>query len=256
MSIAEQFALMLRTMKEDDPDIADLVADLPEFPRLSNLMSKTVLPTRSLLFGVASDGLPVALDLLDSTPGSILVVGDSGSGKTSFLRVAAQSAVWSQRPSRLQFAVVTASPESWTGWDALPHHMSTISPFNSGIKDLLFDLTAWAQTDQRNQSRLLLIDDLSTLTHLDADTFESLQWIFVHGPQYGLWPIVTLNTRHTFNMPDWTHFFRTWVFGWIENINDAYALAPGSPAQGLLASAQFCMRSRGGWLKFWLPTPD
>ncbi len=257
MTIAEKFAYVLRMMKEGDDETASLVADLPDFPRLSRLLEAHTLPSRSLLFGVASDGFPVALNLLDPTPGPILVIGDAGSGKTSFLRLAAQSVVWSQSPRRVQFAVITATPEAWAGWDVVPHHLVTLSPYAAGIRDLLFDLAAWAQTDQRGQSRLLLIDDLSALLHLDAETLENLQWILANGPQGGLWPIVTVNTLQAFNLPAWGQVFRTRVLGWIDNRNDAYALAPASPAADLLAGAQFCMRSRrGAWLKFWLPTPD
>ncbi len=257
MSIAEKFALVLRMMKEGDEETAQTVSDLPDFPRLSRLLETVSLPSRSLLFGVASDGFPVALNLLDPTPGPILVAGDSGSGKTSFLRVAAQVVVWSQPSQRVQFSVITPTPEAWAGWDSVPHHLATLSPYAAGIRDLLFDMAAWAQLDQRGQSRLLLIDDLPALMHLDAETQENLQWIFTNGPNVGLWPIVTVNTLQAFNLPVWSRVFKTRVFGWIGSPNDAYALAPASPAPELLAGAQFCMRSRqNAWLKFWLPTPD
>ncbi|MEJ5225154.1 MAG: FtsK/SpoIIIE domain-containing protein [Anaerolineales bacterium] len=250
MTIAEKFAYVLRMMKEGDDETAQAVADLPDFPRLSRLIEAHTLPSRSLLFGVASDGFPVVLNLLDPTPGPILVIGDAGSGKTSFLRVAAQSAVWSQSPRRVQFAVITATPEAWAGWDSVPHHLVTLSPYAAGIRDLLFDMAAWAQTDQRGQSRLFLIDDLSALLHLDAETLENLQWILTNGPNFGLWPIVTVNTLQAFNLPAWGQVFRTRVFGWIDRREDAYALAPASPATDLLAGAQFCMRSRrGAWTR-------
>ncbi len=258
MSIAEQFTLLLRAMKEDDdPEMAQAAAEFPLFPRLSNLIEEKSFPTFSLPFGIASDGLPVALNLLNPTPGPILVVGDAGSGKTAFLRVAAQSVIWTQRPERVRFFVLTTTPESWSGWQAAPHHLATLSPFSPDIRDVLFDLAAWAQADVRSQARLFLIDDLSALMHLEADLLENLRWLFVHGPNFRLWPIVTLNPQRAFNLPHWRRLFKTQVFGRIEQVNDAFALAPGSPAADLLAGAQFCMRARhGAWLKFWLPTPD
>lgn len=257
MTIAEKFALVLRMMKEGDTETAQAVSDLPDFPRLSRLLESACLPSRSLLMGIASDGFPVALNLLDPAPGAILVVGDAGSGKTSFLRVAAQSAVWGHPAHQLQFAVITPTPEAWAGWESTPHHLTTLSPYAAAIRDLLFDMAAWAQLDQRVQARLLLIDDLPALLHLDAETLENLQWIFTRGPSFGLWPIVSVNTLQAFNLPAWSQVFTTRVFGWIASHNNAYALAPASPAPDLLAGAQFCMRSRlGAWLKFWLPTPD
>ncbi len=258
MSIAAQFARVLRIMKEDeDSEVAAFASSLPDLPRLSGLIEETTLPSGSLLFGIASDGLPVALNLLDPGPGPLLVIGDPGSGKTDFLRVAAQSAIWSQSHSQVQFVMVSSRLESWGAFASHPHHLATISPFDRDLRDILFDLSDWAQSGPYGQSRLLLIDDLATLMHLDEETQQNLQWLLVNGPGYGLWPIVTLGTSTSFKMQAWIRLFSTKVFGWIENANDAFALAPGSPAPDLLAGAQFCMRTRrGAWLKFFLPTPD
>lgn len=258
MSIATQFAQVLRILKQDeDEEIAGFAASLPNLPRLSGLLETASLPSCGLLFGVASDGLPVALNLLDPAPGPLLIVGDPGSGKLDFLQVAAQSAAWSQSHHQVQYVIVSSRLETWRACASPPHCLAGISPFDRGIRDILFDLAEWAQGDTDGQSRLLLIDDLSALMHLDGESLENLQWLLAHGPACGLWPIATLETGMASKMPAWLNLFSTRVFGWVENINDAYALAPGSPAPDLLAGAQFCMwQRRGAWLKFFLPTRD
>src|SRR5687767_15840997 len=65
---------------------------MPVAPTLSDVLAGIgPLPREALLMGVASDGLPVLLNLRDPLPGPILVVGDAGVGKTIFLQTMAQS---------------------------------------------------------------------------------------------------------------------------------------------------------------------
>ena len=42
------------------------------------------IPSEAILLGVASDGLPVLLNLYDPQPGPMLIAGDPGSGNRTF----------------------------------------------------------------------------------------------------------------------------------------------------------------------------
>src|ERR1044072_8421512 len=60
----------------------------PAAPALIDVLAEIgSLPAEALFLGVATDGLPVLLNLYDSHPGPILISGDEGSGKTAFLQI-------------------------------------------------------------------------------------------------------------------------------------------------------------------------
>ena len=74
------------------------------------------LPGGSILLGLAEDGLPLLLNVYDPTPGPILIAGDQGIGKTSFLKWLAYSSSLFE-PGDIQFGVVTPFPEEWNESD-------------------------------------------------------------------------------------------------------------------------------------------
>lgn len=225
-------------------------------PSLSSLLGACTLPSRSLLIGVADDGKPLALNLLDPNPGAILVVGDPGCGKTDFLRILARSAALTQRPTRLKFAVITPRPGDWMNWKALPHCAGVLpSQDAAGISRIVNDLADWVQTDDRSQSRLLLIEDLDALRGSQQAT-DTLTWLIREGAQSGAWVIATLSTPTYLEMVlgGGINPFGTLVLGRIADPNTAQVIAYGAPASQLL-SGEFCKPSKyGGWRSFWLPT--
>lgn len=88
------FSLALQALEELKPELVDKYPQ-PSFKENPSLMLHTpslnavldeigLMPHEALFMGVASDGLPVLLNLQDPSPGPILVAGDSGVGKTDF----------------------------------------------------------------------------------------------------------------------------------------------------------------------------
>src|SRR5512138_298602 len=64
----------------------------PASTDLSRVLAEIgALPREALFLGIASDGLPVLLNLHDPHPGPMLVIGDEGAGKTAFLQSIAQA---------------------------------------------------------------------------------------------------------------------------------------------------------------------
>src|SRR5689334_12467075 len=61
------------------------------------------LPRGALFLGMAADGFPVLLNLYDPHPGPMLITGETGSGKTTFLKSIAQSVVQTQHERDVQF---------------------------------------------------------------------------------------------------------------------------------------------------------
>src|SRR5689334_6989403 len=80
----------------------------PTDPSLSNVLTEfSPLPQAALFLGVANDGLPVLLNLLDPVPGPLLIVGDSESGKTRLLQVIARGVEKAQTSPNIKFVVLT-----------------------------------------------------------------------------------------------------------------------------------------------------
>ncbi|MEO7838793.1 MAG: hypothetical protein ABIU06_05540, partial [Anaerolineales bacterium] len=66
----------LAELKADESAPSPPVQPMPAAPTLSDVLAGIgPLPREALLLGVASDGLPVLLNLRDPLPGPILVLG-------------------------------------------------------------------------------------------------------------------------------------------------------------------------------------
>src|SRR5688572_32420075 len=104
-SLALQALTELQTETSTHPRSGQLV---PAAPSLSTVLAEMgPLPRQALFLGVASDGLPVLLNLHDPHPGPMLVAGDAGSGKTAFLQTVAHSIAQTHQSDDAEFGVIT-----------------------------------------------------------------------------------------------------------------------------------------------------
>jgi len=223
---------------------------------LENVLAKFLpLPEEGLFLGVASDGLPILLNLKDPRPGALLLLGDSQSGKTDFLQEVARAAALSHDPGSCRFIVVTSNPQEWEGLKDLPHCLGIWAPDNPGLPDILLDLSARAQQPEYAENTLLMVDDLQNLIDLDKNIQDGFLWLLANGAVGHVWTIATLNADLAPNLPLWVRAFGTRLFGRIGNpeLADRLTPMPGANLRTLLSGAQFCIRERNHWLRFWLP---
>ena len=256
------FSLMLEALAELQPEIDASLSHRPASPRpnaptrAASLSELGPLPSEALLLGLASDGLPVLLNLHDPLPGPLLLAADPGAGKTALLQLVAQAAALMHAPGEVQFGVVTNYPDEWGHLAELEHCVGIFPTYHDSTIDFISSLSGWAHSNKGgSQSILLLVDDLESMEHIDAGARQSLRWLLLRGPSRRVWPLISLNAQRAGKVEPWLEAFRTRVFGHIQADRAAESLTgvPGTTFQGLQAGLQFALREGDGWLKFWIP---
>ena len=248
----------LTELKAETPAQHAVGKPAPIAPTLENVLSRIgAIPGEALFLGVASDGLPVLLNLYDPHPGPMLIAGDAGSGKTAFLRTIAHALPHTHRSADIQFGVLTNYPDEWQEISTTPHHAGVFPIGHNSAHTFISDLAAWAHSNKNTQQcRLLLVDDLESVASLDMESLRDFRWLLLRGPSRRVWPIVTLNAPRYGQVLAWLQAFRTRVFGRVANPRVAEAIGGDrlSAFEQLESGTQFSLRERDNWLRFWLPS--
>jgi len=216
------------------------------------------LPPRSLFLGIATDGLPVLLNIGDSVPGPMLIIGDEGAGKSALLRLIAASTDEIHSSRDVQYGVLTPRPEEWTG-PGTPNRVEVLASDDPNAEEFIHTLAEWAHSNRGGRkSVLLLIDDLSALMTMSEKARQDLRWLLLRGPSRGVWPIVTLNPKRAPDVHPWTSFFHTRLYGRVGDPHDLNNLAGGAKPrlESLTPGTEFMLREGSDWLKFWIPAVD
>ncbi|HEY3311481.1 MAG TPA: hypothetical protein VGK00_07565 [Anaerolineales bacterium] len=257
MTLYNQSALALKAYREVRIEMGMQPAPGQTlFPGLADSLDTLAnLPADALLFGIASDGLPLLLHLSDPRPGPILVTGEQGSGKTAFLKVLLLAAQRLSTPAGARFAVLTNYPAEFDDLLGTAGLLGAWPTCGSAAAELIYQLADRAHDPLVDQPILALIDGLDSLLQMDSQTQDNLAYLLTGGPRGLVWPVVTLNSELALSLPHWLEFFRTRIYGRIANPHTAAALTPipAAPLNGLFPGSQFCLRHRSAWLKFWLP---
>lgn len=259
MSLTAEFLHSTHPLRQVESETrgTDPAPRVPSYPTLENVLARLMpLPTDGLFLGVASDGLPVLLNLSDPRPGALLLLGDSPSGKTDFLQGVARAAFIIHSAGDLRFAVVTSRLHEWEGWDSLPNCLGVWEAKDVSLKDLLFDLSERVQLGGFRETQLLLVDDLEHLEELDSEAQENFHRLLANGASGRVWTIATLNADQASSLPVWVRNFGTRIYGRIGDpaLAEKLTSMPGANLRTLLSGAQFCIREKSHWLRFWLPS--
>ena len=263
MTEINRYALMMEALNELKSEMDSTrqtkPAPAPALPSLHQVIADYgPMPSEALFLGVASDKLPVLLDLHEPHPGPILIAADPGAGKTAFLQTIALAAGKMHQPQDLQFGVLTNHLDEWNGLEAIPNNVGILPLYHQSAEDFILSLALWAHDNKTSQqSVLLLLDDLEAASNLDFDARQKLRWLFFRGPTRRVWPIVTLNPNRMENILPWLDAFHTRVFGTIENPKHVKQLdAVSAELETLHSGSHFTLREGESWLRFWIPSID
>ena len=261
MTEFNRYAMMMEALTELKPEIeaTHQLKRAPALPPMSEVLTEfDPLPPEALFMGIASDGLPVLLNLHDPVPGPILIAGDSGTGKTALLQTIAVAAGRTHQPEELQFGILTSHPNEWSATENISNNVGIFSLHDRSSEDFILSLASWAHSNKTSQqSVLLLLDDLEIASNTDFDARQNLRWLLFRGPSRRVWPIVTLNPNRMENIMPWLDVFHTRVFSTMQDPEHIQKLdAEYAELDSLNTGSQFSLREHDHWIRFWIPSID
>ena len=234
---------------------------LSALPSLNSVLSEFApLPRATLFLGLATDGLPILLNLLDPLPGPIMITGDEGSGKTNFLRIITSVLDRVHALNEVTYSVITDNAAEWKDFQRSRNCEDVFSPRELKVQSHLHSIVARAHSNKGGQQiRLLIIDRLNSVLEI-PEAQQDLNWLLSRGPSRRVWPIVTSNSSIAVSdlFKPWLDLFRARLFSHIHNDRETQSLTGSSHISftQLMAPFQFAMREGNDWLPFWIPTLD
>jgi hypothetical protein len=234
-------------------------------PTLQSLVEEIgVLPPYSIIIGGCDDKSHIFLDLTDPAPGSILISGDSQSGKTRLLESILTSACMLNSPRRVRYAVISSKMDELQALTHRSHCYKAVPADSDEAADLIFEMAEIVE--QRRAGRptgtaiILAIDDLACfLNGLDDEAIEQLRWLVESGPEVQIWTLATLNSGDVKNVDvDLINIFSTRLIGSIESPETATYLngSPTAKPSDLISGEQFSVQFGEDWVRFWIPVAE
>ena len=249
----------------DQPEPVSKAENDSHHPAMSEILEQTgPLPPHSVILGICEDGLPFLFDFTNPAPGSLLIIGDAGSGKSRLVKSILGSAMQLSKPDQLAYSIIT--PNAGLFQDemlTIEYCQHFVSPNEKSASRLIESLAK--QTENRRRSAtpgqmiVLIIDDLAAcLQGLDDEQFRRLYWLIKHGPRSRIWVLATFDPASLEWMDERIlDAFRTRLMGTVANPELAASLAgdDGFSTQDLEEGSQFCVPFGDEWIRFWICDP-
>lgn len=244
-------------------EFRDSLAEAPPAGELAAILdSLGHVPPYSALLGVCEDGLPLLMDLRNPSPGSILVLGEAGSGKTRFLRSLLSSAARLNPAEQVAFQAISSQPGELERLTRSAHCLGLFSCYERKAGEAIVELSALAEQRRSGRERgpavILAIDDLASLAgaSLDYSAFVHLKWLLSRGPGSMVWPVITLRPESVETVhPSLLGAFRTCFQSEIGAAprRRRQLEAPRRPGRRPRQGPVFCGQIQNEWMRFAIP---
>ena len=223
MTYTNRFSLTLETLaklaSDTDPRQTALA---PALPSLSAVLTEfSPLPRAALFLGLANDGLPILLNLLDPLPGPIMITGEKGCGKTNFLQTIASAINRIHSAEEVTYTVMSDKTTEWSNIRRTNNCTDILFVRGPSVVHYLRSIVEWAHSNKGDQQiTLLLIDHLESLLVV-PEAQQDLRWLFLRGPSRHVWPIATINSSMAVSdlFRPWLNSFHTRLFGHLHDDN-------------------------------------
>jgi len=220
------------------------------------------LPTETTVLGICQDGLPVLFDFHDQSPGSILISGDQGCGKTHLLKSISEAAIQYNTSWQVNLVVITSKPEDWDGLrqssDWTDYCLGFEPSYERRAEELVSRIARMVEerrfARQHGPTILLIIDNLEKLVNWDSESRDHLEWILKKGPSYRIFPICSIQTEDGLGMGSLLSRFKTRIIGKMNSPSSRKFLAAGDTgADDALETDQFMVMLDHAWITFKVP---
>lgn len=191
-------------------------------------------------------------------PGSLLLLGDPGSGKTRIIRRMLICAAQQNSADKASFYLVAHQPAQFSDIGHLDHCRLVTQTYDRSLGlavQELVDLVEERRAAQNNEPAVILVvDDLaSALQSMDEQAVTLFYWLIHHGPRLRVWTLATLSTRRMADLDlPFLEAFRSRLICHIIDHQQVQALSFSCdlPAWKLEKGSQFYLPYGNGWLRF------
>lgn len=228
------------------------------------LRQSGLLSTSCALVGMCEDGLPFILDFTNPAPGSLLVAGDTGSGKRQLIDSLLQSISRFNNPSRFKIQHVSQEAENiqvTSSEDILSDHSLDTETLATLIRSFSAEIELRKKNNLEDHPvQILVVDDLLALVaRMDTETLSLFHRIIKHGPRNRLWTIAGLNSCDIPVLePRILEAFRTHLICGIQDRKLAHELSGNRRlnTRDLEFGSQFFVPYGDQWLRSWICQPS
>lgn len=277
--MSHDMASWIDVLRELQPEIdeANRIQPKPGIPLGGTSLGEVLrelgsLPPEAFFFGMATDGLPVLLNMNDPIAGALLVLAHEGSGKTDFLRTVAEtvsvthpragsSGTYGYYPSsytkRVDVSIITNHPDEFNVSNNLNVlNKRTFGFYETASEELILSLASWAHGNKGNSGHaILLIDGFENVSSLSFDAKQNLRWLLLRGSARKVWVIATLNPKYADDVAWWLDAFKTIVYGSDLSKEEIESI---TGREGILEDSKFPSQFKfiegTRWCNFWVPS--
>jgi hypothetical protein len=213
-----------------------------------------------VLLGLCEDNLPFMLDLTSALPGSMLIVGDPGCGKTRLLRAVLTSACLINTSAQVRYYIISPHPEEYDYPAGQPNCAGLFKSRRPEVETLLgklLDLANQRLLQHENGPAIIVtIDDLADFIHgLNDSALWGFTWLARIGPQLRIWILASQSS----STAGWIgrevlEAFSTRIVGPVKS-SRALQILVGNQAVNTLdlsKGMQFYFPFESGWLPVWI----